>query len=240
MRLAGVPARVVIGYQGGEYNPHGNYILVRQNEAHAWCEVWIEGQAWHRVDLTQQLAPNRIESGAEGYRDSMADLIGGFRPPAGLADMFGAVRMLWDNLNYQWDVRVVAFDEDAQFEFLAYVGLKDMPRPLLLLGIFSAASLLLGGAGLWLRRVTRPKRDAATEVWRRACAKIARVSGVVREPWEGPKAYTARAAVVRPEAARMIEAVGDLYARIRFSPRPPALTELWEATSRLDRFDAFR
>jgi transglutaminase-like putative cysteine protease/uncharacterized protein (DUF58 family) len=240
MRLAGVPARVVIGYQGGEYNRHGNYILVRQNEAHAWCEVWIEGRSWQRVDLTQQLAPTRIESGAESYRESVADLIGGFRPPAGLADLFSAVRMVWDNLNYQWDVRVVAFDEDAQFEFLAYVGLKDLPRPLLLLGIFSTASLLLGGAGLWLRRVTRPKRDAAGEAWRRACAQIARVSGVVREPWEGPHAYAARAGVARPEAARLIESTADLYARIRFGQRPPALPDLWEATDQLHRITSLK
>jgi protein-glutamine gamma-glutamyltransferase len=231
-----VPARVVIGYQGGEYNPHGNYFLIRQNDAHAWCEVWIEGRAWQRVDLTQQLAPSRIESGSESLRDAVDALTGGFRAPAGLADLFGAVRMIWDNLNYQWDARVVAFDEDAQFEFLAYIGLKNLPRPVLLLGIFSVASLLLGGAGLWLRGVTRPKRDAAGEAWARACAQIARVSGVVREPWEGPHAYAARATIARPEAARVIEALADLYARIRFGQRPPAVPELWDAMNQLNRF----
>jgi hypothetical protein len=237
MRLAGVPSRVVIGYQGGEYNPHGNYFLVRQNDAHAWCEVWIENKAWQRVDLTQQLAPSRIESGAESFRDAVDALTGRFRTPAGLADLIGAVRMVWDNLNYQWDVRVVAFDEDAQFEFLAYVGLKDLPRPMLLLGIFSAAALLLGAAGLWLRRVTRPKRDAAAEAWARVCDQIARLSGAVRESWEGPHAYAARAAVARPEAAHVIESAADLYARIRFGPQPPALRELWEASDRLSRFE---
>jgi transglutaminase-like putative cysteine protease/uncharacterized protein (DUF58 family) len=240
MRLAGVPARVVIGYQGGEYNPHGNYFLVRQNDAHAWCEVWIEGRSWQRVDLTQQLAPSRIESGSESFRDAVEALTGGFRAPAGLADLFGAVRMIWDNLNYQWDARVVAFDEDAQFEFLAYMGLNNLPRPVLLLGIFSVAALLLGGAGLWLRGVTRPKRDAAGEAWARACAQIARVSGVVREPWEGPHAYAARATVARPEAARVIEALADLYARIRFGQRPPAVPKLWDAMNQLNRFRSWK
>jgi transglutaminase-like putative cysteine protease/uncharacterized protein (DUF58 family) len=233
MRSSGVPARVVIGYQGGEYNPHGNYFLVRQNDAHAWCEVWIEGKAWQRVDLTQQLAPSRIEAGAESFRDAVDALTGAFRPPAGLADLFGSVRMLWDNLNYQWDVRVVAFDEDAQFEFLAFVGLKDLPRPFLLVGIFSVASLLLGGAGLWLRRVTRPKRDPAGEAWARACQQIARLTGIAREPWEGPHAYAARAVPMRPDAAQTIEQASDLYARIRFSPTPPAISELSQAIDRL-------
>ena len=58
--IAGVPARVVIGYQGGEFNPKGRYFQVRQNDAHAWAEVWLEGMGWERVDLTQQLAPTRI------------------------------------------------------------------------------------------------------------------------------------------------------------------------------------
>lgn len=240
MRLAGVPARVVIGYQGGEFNPHGNYFLVRQNDAHAWCEVWIEGKAWQRVDLTQQLAPGRIESGAESFRDTVDALAGVFRAPAGLADLFGSVRMLWDNLNYQWDVRVVAFDEDAQFEFLAYVGLKDLPRPLLLVGIFSATFVILGLAGLWLRRVTRPKRDAAGEVWAGTCAQIARVSGIVRESWEGPHAYAARAGLARPEAAQIIESAADLYARIRFSPRPPVIADLQAATDRLNRIGSLK
>lgn len=233
MRIAGVPARVVIGYQGGEYNPHGNYFLVRQNDAHAWCEVWVEGKSWQRVDLTQQLAPSRIEAGAENFRDAVDALVGRFRPPAGLADLFGSVRMLWDNLNYQWDVRVVAFDEDAQFEFLAFVGLKDLPRPLLLVGILSVSFLILGGAGLWLRRVTRPKRDAAGELWVRTCAQIARVSGVEREPWEGPHAYAARASLARPDAAKTIESAANVYAQIRFGDKPPALVELSAATERL-------
>lgn len=236
MRVAGVPARVVIGYQGGEYNPHGNYFLVRQNDAHAWCEVWIEGKSWQRVDLTQQLAPSRIESGAESFRDAVGALVGGFRAPAGLANLFGSARMLWDNLNYQWDVRVVAFDEDAQFEFLAYVGLKDLPRAVLLLGIGTVAALLLGGVGLSLSRVTRRKRDAAGEAWARTCDQIARVSGIVREPWEGPHAYAARAAAAKPEAANSIAAAADLYARIRFGQKPPALAELSAATDRLIQF----
>jgi uncharacterized protein (DUF58 family)/transglutaminase-like putative cysteine protease len=240
MRLAGVPARVIIGYQGGEYNPHGNYFLVRQNDAHAWCEVWVEGKAWQRVDLTQQLAPSRIESGAENFRDAVDALTGRFRAPAGLADLFGAVRMVWDNLNYQWDVRVVAFDEDAQFEFLAYVGLNNLPRPLLILGIFSVAAFLLGGAGLWLRRATKPKCDAAAEAWARACSQIARVSGVVREPWEGPCAYATRAANALPEAADLIKSAADVYARIRFGHKSPSLSELREAMARLNRFGSLK
>src|SRR3546814_16083177 len=63
MRAAGVPARIVTGYQGGEVNPVGNYLIVRQSDAHAWVEVWLEGRGWVRVAPTAAVAPQRIESG---------------------------------------------------------------------------------------------------------------------------------------------------------------------------------
>lgn len=234
MRLAGVPARVVLGYQGGEYNPHGSYFLVRQNDAHAWCEVWLEGRGWQRIDLTQQLAPSRIADGAGRFRDTADEGIGrGFRPPPGLSALYDGARMLWDNLNYQWDLRVVAYDEDAQFEFLARAGLQNVPRPMLIGGVFAGAAVLLGLAGLWLRRATRPARDPASEVWSRACAQISRLSGAVREPWEGPLAYADRAAAAKPEQSEAIHTVAELYARIRFSAAPPSLATLRTATQRL-------
>lgn len=234
MRLAGVPARVVLGYQGGEYNPHGNYFLIRQNDAHAWCEVWLENRGWQRLDLTMQLAPTRLEEGAVRYRETDAARFGnGFRPPAGLTAIFDGARMLWDNLNYQWDLRVVAYDEDAQFEFLARTGLKDVPRPLILLGIGLGTAAFLGSAALWLRSLTKAKRDPATEAWRRACQQIARISGATREPWEGPTAYAQRAAGNSPQAAADIYATAEAYARIRFAARPPSLVKLHDAIERL-------
>ncbi len=63
MRAAGIPARVVTGYQGGEYNDLGNYYIVRQSDAHAWAEVWLRGRGWVRVDPTAAIAPARVELG---------------------------------------------------------------------------------------------------------------------------------------------------------------------------------
>jgi transglutaminase-like putative cysteine protease len=59
MRAAGVPARVVTGYFGGEWNPVGGYLIVRQSDAHAWTEVWLEGKGWTRIDPTAVIAPER-------------------------------------------------------------------------------------------------------------------------------------------------------------------------------------
>ena len=63
MRAAGVPARVVTGYLGGEWNPVGGYLIVRQSEAHAWTEVWLDGQGWTRIDPTAVVAPERLQRG---------------------------------------------------------------------------------------------------------------------------------------------------------------------------------
>src|SRR6266487_4426599 len=59
MRLAGIPARVVVGYLGGEYNDLGHFFLVRQADTHAWCEVWLPEKGWTRVDPTSAVAPGR-------------------------------------------------------------------------------------------------------------------------------------------------------------------------------------
>ena len=74
MRAAGVPARVVIGYQGGTFNRYGGYWIIRQSDAHAWDEIWLEGRGWVRVDPTAAIAPERIERGSADVLD--AGLIG--------------------------------------------------------------------------------------------------------------------------------------------------------------------
>lgn len=65
LRAAGIPARVVAGYQGGELNPAGNYVLVHQFDAHTWVEYWLPERGWISVDPTFQVAPSRIERGLE-------------------------------------------------------------------------------------------------------------------------------------------------------------------------------
>src|SRR5690606_29331367 len=63
LRAAGVPARIVGGYQGGEINPVDGYFTVRQYDAHVWVEAWIEGRGWVRADPTADSMPHRIEGG---------------------------------------------------------------------------------------------------------------------------------------------------------------------------------
>ena len=93
-RAAGIPARVVTGYQGGEYNPMGGYLLVRQSDAHAWSEVWLEGRGWVRVDPTAAVAPERVERGLDAAMSRSGEPVPGrfLRQSALLSQM----RLAWD------------------------------------------------------------------------------------------------------------------------------------------------
>ncbi len=75
-RSVGIPARVVTGYQGGEFNPMGGYFIVRQSDAHAWSEVWLEGHGWQRIDPTAAIAPERIERGLDAAISAEEDVPG--------------------------------------------------------------------------------------------------------------------------------------------------------------------
>jgi transglutaminase-like putative cysteine protease len=61
LRAAGIPARVILGYQGGHWNPIANAITIQQNDAHAWLEYWQEGIGWRQLDPTAFIAPERID-----------------------------------------------------------------------------------------------------------------------------------------------------------------------------------
>ena len=118
MRAAGVPARIVTGYQGGEFNPLGGYLLVRQSDAHAWSEIWVAGRGWLRVDPTAAVAPDRIERG----------ITAPFADAPALARIWedsrlvSQAQLVWDYVNDFWNERVVRFDERLQFSLLQRLG----------------------------------------------------------------------------------------------------------------------
>ena len=119
MRAAGIPARVVVGYQGAEANPYENYLMVYQYNAHAWTEVWLAGEGWVRFDPTAAVSPQRIEQGVqEALRDDPAfmedDLFSASR--LGGIGWLNAMRLRLDAIEYGWNQLVVNYDEDLQFE----------------------------------------------------------------------------------------------------------------------------
>jgi transglutaminase-like putative cysteine protease len=219
MRAAGVPARVVTGYLGGEYNPFGGYLIVRQSDAHAWSEVWIDGSGWVRVDPTAAVAPERV-------RGSLIDAVGADEPvPGRLREASPLVMRLelgWDAVNDFWNQRIVRFDADAQFGMLQRVGIEDPDWRELGLGLAASLAAFFAGLSAYLAwRYRPPPRDWPARL-HDVVARRLRKRGLVRGPTEGPIAFLERAERTHPDLARELAEIRVLYAAQRYGPSPRA------------------
>ncbi len=213
MRAAGIPARVVTGYQGGDYNRLADYYIVRQSDAHAWSEVWLRGRGWVRIDPTAAVAPDRIERGtaALGADQPFAERM--IRDNAWLAD----VRFAWDAVNTLWRENVLQFSSQKQEQFLKWLGIRE-PDWHWLAGLLGASLLVaLALLSLVLARELRfHNRDPVQRSYARFCQRLER-RGLKRASHEGPLDFLARIARERPDLAGECEPIADLYIRLRYA-----------------------
>ncbi|MGH8040500.1 MAG: transglutaminaseTgpA domain-containing protein [Rudaea sp.] len=232
MRAAGIPARVVTGYQGGYFNRLGDYWVVRQSDAHAWSEVWLSGRGWVRVDPTAAVSPQRVELGAAAAAGASA--------PWYQADWLLALRNRFDLVNRFWNDAIVRFDALRQSHLLTPFGVDRADYPQLMTALLMASTLLLGLVAWWVLRTPRSESDPLDAAYARLCRKLAR-AGAARGPAEGPLTFAARVAAQLPEqfeVAELLSAyVGLRYAcalpspeRIRFFTRSVASLRLPLAT----------
>jgi transglutaminase-like putative cysteine protease len=212
MRAAGVPARIVTGYLGGEWNPVGGYLMVRQSDAHAWTEIWLEGTGWTRIDPTAVVAPGRLQQGIFDLLAESFSGAGNSRRRTWLTHL----DHLWDSANQWWQESVVEFNLRSQLDLLRKLGL-DSPSWQQLGWAFTAGLVAwIAWVSLALRRgVARKKPDRIGRAWIRATRKLARVAPA-RAPSEGPMEYARRVGAHRPDLAAQIDALASLYARLRF------------------------
>ncbi|MDR3404204.1 MAG: DUF3488 and transglutaminase-like domain-containing protein [Chthoniobacter sp.] len=241
MRLAGIPSRIVIGYHGGEFNSLGRYVIVRQSDAHAWCEVWIKDSGWQRVDPTDMIAPDRIASSFASFLQTHtaepdADSSQGSLAATGLREIQHDIQLAWDSLNYQWDLHVLNFDEEAQSNFLISLGLGSTSWIDIFFWILLAMVLFIAALTYLLRR-PRGRADKVALGYAAFCRALAR-AGLPREPWEGAQHFGARAAQQFPEQATFIERISALYVELRYSPTKPNPRSFLAAVRRLPRFHA--
>lgn len=236
MREAGIPARVVVGYQGGEYNPFEDYTLVYQYNAHAWAEVWIEGEGWVRFDPTAAVAPERITLGVESFFQDQP----GFMEDAGFSMMrfrdtqwLNTLRLRLDALDYAWNRWVVSYDQDMQLDLLdGWFG--DNARQGLLMALGSTIALFFVLAGWFLLRHGREAaHDPATRLYLGLLRELER-SGLPRQRGEGPRDYCQRVAQVRPELAAQLRLVTDLFVLMAYvAGKRPARDTQHEEIQRL-------
>ena len=152
MRAAGIPARVVTGYQGGEYNDLGGYYILRQSDAHAWAEVWLQDRGWVRIDPTAAIAPARIQSGLNAALPDNAALpfLARTQSPFLLR-----LRFNLDALTNQWNQWVLGYNTERQFAFLTRLGMEDITWQKLAINMLAGVALLVGIFTLiMLRRLT--------------------------------------------------------------------------------------
>ena len=216
MRAAGVPARVVTGYQGGESNPLGDYLIVRQADAHAWAEIWLAGQGWVRVDPTAAVAPERIEDGAA------TALAGELPAPVRLLRESVALQRLrlgWDAVNYRWNDWVLGYGPDKQRTTLTQWGF-DSVAPGRLMGWVTLITVGLSALiGWWMGR-RRPARTSADPVaggFVRLQRRLSR-AGHPPRPGEGPRDYLARCAAAEPAWRAALTVLGGDYLALRYGP----------------------
>ncbi len=238
MRAAGVPCRIVMGYQGGEYNEVGDYYMVRAMEAHAWNEVYLQGQGWVRVDPTAAVAPERVEQNMMSALDeypftgglSMVELERRFPPLI-------KARQTWDAVNYAWNRWVLDYTYEKQKKLLSRFGLDiDSWKGMLkTVGAMLGSMLLLAGVVyLFLRRSGAARQqDRVRRLYDRFCRKLAN-AGVVRRPDQGPEDFALQAAQLRPDLADEIWDISRRYAALRYgkAAREGGVKELDERVRR--------
>ena len=231
MRAAGIPARVVTGYQGGELNPIGNYLIVRQRDAHAWSEVWLDGRGWTRVDPTAAVAPERIELSIDNRQETAGDAVR-FEVPhaAWLAALWRDTLFGWDALNNKWNQWVLSYGMERQADLLGWLnfgGLAWQNTAILLLTLAGAAMV---GIVILLFKRERRSEDIIVRMYQDFCRKLAR-RGLSRRPYEGPTAFAERVATQRPDVAGQVRNIAKLYSTLRYGlhPSPAGLDVLRRA-----------
>ena len=218
MRAAGIPARIVVGYLGGEHNSYGNYLIVKQYHAHAWVEVFMEKQGWIRVDPTAIVAPERVSM---GLADSLlSESLPDFLVQTGLGRMrnfFRKADYMWDAINLQWDTWFMEYSRLEQLHLVTGFFSKLAWRQVL--WMVGLGGVLAGMAVMgWVRFKGAKKareKDPVKEAYDLFCAKLEGV-GIGREPSQGPVDFARMASLNRGDLKEAIEAISNRYIALRY------------------------
>ncbi len=251
MRAAGVPARIVVGYQGGEFNNWGSYYNVKQSDAHAWSEIWVDHKGWERVDPTAVVAPERVSFGAESFAElsalgplngqSRLEQLSQLSGRSGWRWLVRNVVLAWQSVDQQWNLLVLGYNQDQQetvmdgvLAFLKRFGIDNVSwlggTTMALLAIFSV--LGMGTLAMLALDRTRATADPAIRLYARFCRRATAAGVDPRREAEGPLDFARRAAAALPGSVAQIQAVTESYVATRYAPEgAEALARLRAAVS---------
>ncbi len=232
MRVAKIPARVIGGYQGGELNPIGNFLEIRQADAHAWAEIWIAGKGWQRIDPTAAVAPERIEQGINIDQQVESETIAFSNLSAHSPNWLKQLRQTWDNIDYQWQRWVINYDRQNQTHFLTQFGIQDfieMIRWLIIIG-----GIVIALLAFWLLKPLPHKIDPVQRIYQQFCRKLANVK-MIKTDSEGAFDFCQRASLQFPSQAESIIQITQLYLQLRYG-KITAISTLSEFKQKVKQF----
>ena len=215
MRVAGIPARVVTGYQGGEFNEVGNFLEIKQADAHAWAEVWLENQGWVRFDPTAAIAPERIEKNIDINRLMPGGVISYTATDSALAafNLLKQARKLWGNVDYNWQRWVINYNNANQSSFMSSFGIKDMKTMVYWMMVF--VGIITAILSLFLLYQKPRQTDPVLKIYQRFLKKLAK-KGIVKRPSEGPRDFAERVKPLIPQQAGEIEEITAVFIGLRY------------------------
>jgi len=221
MRAAGIPARVVVGFLGGDLNPYGNYLIVKQYHAHAWVEVFINDRGWIRVDPTALVAPERVSMGIAGSLAS--DDLPDFLNQTGtrwLRAYFQRLVYMADAVNLRWNAWFMEYSRTEQAGLMR----KVMAHIRRSGGVWVAALIcLIAGLAAWAgiryyARLRSVHTDQVQETYDLFCRKLERL-GIQRHPAQGPLDWAQMVSMHGPKLGKEVAAITDAYIALRYKPK---------------------
>jgi len=223
MRMAGIPARVVTGYQGGYYNNLASYILVRQSDAHAWSEVWIKGSGWTRIDPTAAVAPDRVERGSVNSLAQRRHILD--------FEWLRNAKNTFDLLQRGWNTWVVAFDAAKQSRLFTGFGWGFFDSAKLVLAMIAAIMVAIAASFLLLPLLLKfqyaRNQDPLLRLWQKFYKKLDK-AGFTPLPSMGPRELATDACGQLKYADEGINRITELYILCRYSPLDCKQSELAE------------
>jgi transglutaminase-like putative cysteine protease len=230
MRAVGIPSRVVLGYQGGEMNPMGAYMIVRQADAHAWTEAWLPGRGWYRIDPTAAVAPERIESGRSG---AMFDGIAASWGLSAPSELLYQLTLTWDVINAKWNDWILGYGPENQNKFMEWLGMEEPDWRQMMLTLIAIVTVLVAIISvLLLLRYRPPPKDAAAILYQKFTDK----AGVSPSRGETPRAYAMRLALEKAAIAGDAESITAQYLEARYGlPDLVAIEKLQIAVQNFSR-----
>ena len=221
MRLAGVPSRVIVGFQGGKKNNLSGYYLVTSKDAHAWTEIWSDQeQKWLRFDPTTMVAPLRFEIGGALYHSlSEQELLQAQAGQEFLSNgegWFGQMRLAYDAAATRWNLFLLNYDQSEQQALIQRLGFEKIDQAQLTL----ISLLVLLVFFLWVRRRGKPSIEDTSASHKAYLQLRQRLSKIKyeKESFEGPNDFLERVKKDFPQSQNEIENFRQAYLYDYFGP----------------------